>query len=348
MRILFAIHLYLPNHAAGGEVYCHNMAKALNERGHEARVLLIEHAHYGITRQYNYEGVEVFPATRDVTAFFSWADAVICHLGHTVWASHIAKAHGKPIFFISHNTHPYDIVIFSNEWKRNNQRCQPINVIYNSESMKEILKYENPSVVLHPVIDRKRFDFGGPKGEFITLVNMNANKGGKLFRRIAEMMPERKFLGIGGSYDTQYAHKAHNITVWPNSPDMAPVYKASRIVLMPSAFESWGMVATEAMCNGIPVIYNSTYGLRENVGNAGIELKDLNPDYEEKDLKGGEHPGIDPEANVEQWCAAIRSLDNKNTYRKFSTLARQRVAKMNPEAELNALENFLINEVRNY
>jgi hypothetical protein len=39
---------------------------------------------------------------------------------------------------------------------------------------------------------------------------------------------------------------------------------------MPSHYESWGMVASEAMASGIPVICSDTPGLRENCGDAAI------------------------------------------------------------------------------
>ncbi len=95
------------------------------------------------------------------------------------------------------------------------------------------------------------------------------------------------------------------------------------------------------MSNGIPVIYNSTPGLRENVGVHGIELKNLNPDYEETELKGGEHPGIDPAANLEQWVKAIRRLDNHLFYKKMSNLARKRSRELDPGPELEQLEKFI-------
>jgi glycosyltransferase involved in cell wall biosynthesis len=48
------------------------------------------------------------------------------------------------------------------------------------------------------------------------------------------------------------------------------VYAKSRVVLMPSEYESFGMVAAEAIVSGIPVIATPTAGLKENLGDAGI------------------------------------------------------------------------------
>ncbi|MEU6394827.1 glycosyltransferase family 4 protein [Streptomyces sp. NPDC046939] len=48
------------------------------------------------------------------------------------------------------------------------------------------------------------------------------------------------------------------------------VYARTRVVLMPSIYESWGRVAIEACASGIPVIAHPTPGLVEALGEAGI------------------------------------------------------------------------------
>jgi glycosyltransferase involved in cell wall biosynthesis len=325
--------MYPPTHNCGGEYFIHNMAKYLISKGHEVRVLMKDSKVYDIDQIYTFEGVTVFPCPdNDQTPLFYWADIVFTHLQWAAWTISICNTFKhKPCVFVSHNFWPYDIVKF-----RPNTR-----VIYNSNAMRGILNYENNNIVVHPPCDYRKWDFGGPSGNHITLINMNLNKGSRLFMALAKAMPERKFLAVRGSYDTQWIEPLPNLTILDNSPDMEPVYRYTRILLMPSAFESWGMTATEAMCNGIPVIYNSTPGLRENVGECGIELHNLNPDYEEKDLKGGEHPGIDPEANLQQWIKAIKRLDNHLVYKKYSNLSRKRSRELDPESELQNLENWL-------
>ncbi|WP_262928542.1 glycosyltransferase family 4 protein [Streptomyces sp. CBMA152] len=47
------------------------------------------------------------------------------------------------------------------------------------------------------------------------------------------------------------------------------VYSRSRVILMPSLYESWGRVAVEAFASGIPVIAHTTPGLVESMGEAG-------------------------------------------------------------------------------
>lgn len=343
MKILFFIHLYFPNHAAGGERMCHNIAKYFQSKGHDVLVLLTQAEHYGIRGMYEYDGITVLPAMKDITTAIAGSDFIFTHLAEVNMAIHLGriKAYHKPVCFISHNTHPYEIVpSFTDQ----------VSVVYNSHAMAKTLNYPNRSVVLHPPIDFRKWDFGGDpsKAVYITLINMNANKGFKLFMALVKAMPDRLFLGVGGSYDQQYEMDLPNFTFMPNSPDMEQVYVKTRILLCPSKYESWGMCATEAMCNGIPVIYNETFGLLENVGKAGIGLKDLNPSYEDLELKGGESPdGLDPEANLAQWIKAIKKLDNLQTYKKYSDMSRARSRELDPEKELAALEAFVINEVEN-
>jgi glycosyltransferase involved in cell wall biosynthesis len=50
---------------------------------------------------------------------------------------------------------------------------------------------------------------------------------------------------------------------------MREIYGRTRVLLMPSVYESWGRVGVEAMASGIPVIAAPTAGLTESLGEAG-------------------------------------------------------------------------------
>ncbi|MFI1769152.1 glycosyltransferase family 4 protein [Streptomyces sp. NPDC020800] len=67
------------------------------------------------------------------------------------------------------------------------------------------------------------------------------------------------------------------------------VYSRSRVMLMPSLYESWGRVAVEAFASGIPVIAHPTPGLVESLGEAGIFAyrDDLNAWTPRPDLPAG-------------------------------------------------------------
>jgi glycosyltransferase involved in cell wall biosynthesis len=317
MNILYSIHLYPPQHNCGAEYMIHNIGKYLMAKGHHVRVLLLGAHHYKIKKVYEWEGVEVFPMGTDTAVrLYQWADVVFTHLDYTQYSIHMGSVYRKPVFHLIHNTHPYEPIIGADK---------PQFIVYNSEWAKNELGYKHESIVLHPPCDWRQYDTGqdSEKNEFITLINLDGNKGGDILRQIAEKMPERKFLGVKGSYseplDTgQYTNQPSNVTIMNNTPDIMPVYRQTRILIMPSKYESWGRTATEAMCSGIPVISSGTPGLRENCGDAGIYV-------DRNDIDG--------------WIKAIKSLDKG--YKQASKKAKDRSRELDPVKELDEFEKWI-------
>lgn len=335
MKILLSVHLYPPYHNAGGEMYLHNIAKYLISQGHQVRVLLHEAEHYGIKQIYTIDGVEVFPRGRNLEEHFFWCDRIITHLGFTSWTIGIALVFKKPVFFVVHNTHTYSCVSDAN---------RKVGIIYNCQYAKDLLKYPQPNVVVHPPVDYRRYDQGQEpfKNEYITLINLNENKGGHILREIALAMPDRKFLAVQGGYDPQITDQPANVTVIDHTPDILPIYAKTRILLMPSEYESWGMTATEAMSNGIPVICTPTFGLKENCGTAGIYVG------KEPKVRAGHPedlswPVVTGRDNISAWAKEIQKLDDKKYYLSRSKLARERSRQLDPSKEYEVLHAFLAN-----
>jgi hypothetical protein len=75
---------------------------------------------------------------------------------------------------------------------------------------------------------------------------------------------------VKGMYGKQFMLPRQNVKLVPNQQDARVVYRDTRILLMPSAYESWGRVAIEAAHSGIPTIAHPTPGLRESLGDAGL------------------------------------------------------------------------------
>jgi glycosyltransferase involved in cell wall biosynthesis len=261
MNILWSIHLYFPRHGSGAESMARNINRYLKSQGHDVKVLLHQANQYKITEMYEFEGVDVFPPDDYIIdKLFTWADVVISHLDYNKWTTYQCEKYNKKFIHVVHNDINYPSVADS---------PIPVKVIYNSEWCAKALNYKCPSIIFPPPLN-EWVKTEGTQREYITLINMNQNKGSRYFYSFAKRLPYFNFLGVKGSYDNQHIEQHPNVKIIPNTPDIREVYKITKVLLVPSHYESWGMVAAEAMANGIPVIYNPTPGLSENVGTAGI------------------------------------------------------------------------------
>ena len=322
MNFLLSIHLYPPTHLCGAETMIHGIAKSLISKGHNVRVLLHQANQHRIKNNYIYEGVDVFPPNDNVIdGLMRWCDAIFTHLDYTRWTIHAAKLYKKPVFHLIHNSHPYQEVIDAEK---------PQYIIYNSFWLKDLLNYNFSNFILPPPTDYRDFDLGQDhnKSDYITLINLNKNKGGEIFEQIARAMPHKKFLGVMGSYDEQIIPNLPNVKIVPKSTNIKGYYKETRILLMPSDYESWGITATEAMSTGIPIICTDTPGLLENCGKAAIYVKDRN--------------------NIKAWVEAITKLDEKENYSSWSRKAKARAKEHDPRKKLDELETWIREKVYEY
>lgn len=350
LRILWSIHLYPPTHNCGSEYVAHHVNKYLISKGHECRVIL----HYYKGQIYNHEGVDVFPATGRVDAY-QWSDIVLTHLDMTQFSIIMAKEAKRHLVHFVHNDIPYASIMnnFGN-----------ISAVYNSQWIADKIGYKIPGYVLHPPCNIKDYNtispfpeleksFGKPDERiYITMISLNERKGGHKFYEIVKAMPDKKFIGVIGSYDNPGPLKMDqmtiinlllqlpNFTLVANTPDILSTYRRTRVLLMPSDYESWGRTATEAMCSGIPVICTPTPGLKENCQDAAI--------YVGKPIECVPGEAQVDVGDVDDWVKAIMSLDNPETYQKYSLTCRERARQLDPVKELEALEQFLINAAESY
>ena len=322
MNILASIHLYPPKHNCGAEYMIHWMLKDLQNKGHQIKVLLHQANHYKIKNNYVFDGIDVFPPQENVIdSLMRWSHAVFTHLDYTKWTIASAALYKKPVFHLIHNSHPYPEIINA----RHNQ-----HIVYNSLWLKNLLNYQWPNFIMTPPVDYRIYDLQiePAKNEYITLINTNENKGGKIFEKIAQAMPNKRFLGVLGSYDEQVRGSLPNLKYVPNTSEINQYYRQTRILLMPSEYESWGRTATEAMCSGIPVISSEAEGLKENCGSAGIYIKDRN--------------------DIKSWVNAINRLDDKKAYEEASRKAKSRSRDHDPRKALDEFEGWFREMVNKY
>lgn len=288
-RIVAVVHGYPGYLNAGAEHYLHNLLKYLSTN-HDVRVYLPTDEHV----EYTLDGVKVSSDKR----MLDGAQVIITHLDKFRLAEDIAFDKGIPLVHILHNDQmpqyieKADLVIYNTNWIY--EKCHDT-----------IAKLWSEEAVLHPVVNEQ------PKssGEYVTTINLFEIKNPDFFYKIVEAMPDTKFLAVKGGYGEQDIREYPNLTIWDNQDDISKVYAATKILLAPSLYESYGMCATEAMTAGIPVIASSTPGLKEALG-----------DY-----------GIFPEMTTEAWVEAIKS-DPKREPTK---------PRFNANKELNKIEEII-------
>lgn len=159
--------------------------------------------------------------------------------------------------------------------------------------------------VIRPIMHEDKIKMDPfPSGDMITLVNANVNKGVHQFIELAKALPDRKFLGVVPYYGELWLPPAPSNIEWVKfDDDVRNILARTRILLLPSNYESFGRIAVEAMYNRIPVIYSkskpsapppgTTEGVEAWIVPAGIPC--------DRD-------------RVEQWVAAVVSLDDPENY----------------------------------
>lgn len=305
MRILAAVHWYVPHHNGGAEVMLHTMLRALVDRGHvvdvlESRAPLNDsYRHNG----YEIDGIRVHPHQdkEDLPILMADADAVVTHLENTARAVVLARWMNKPCFVINHND-----MDNTRAWSGAGDVCQ----IYNSEWLRDELRETQPVpdwLVVRPPIFSD--EYRTKPGKKVTLINLNEDKGARVFYELARRMPETEFLGVVGAHGDQILEDLPNVEIVTHTEphSMKSIYGKTRILLTPSVYESWGRVAVEAMASGIPVIAHPTNGLTEALADAGTYVS-------RDDLDG--------------WENAVRRLLDGRVWRGASRHALRRSAEL--------------------
>lgn len=213
----------------------------------------------------------------------------------------IKKIFGFPFFVVRHNRAKIFLknadLVFTNSY-------------FIQRKLKELINIS--SQVIYPFIDKEEYktDIDPKKQDYITFVNLNFQKGGKVALKIVERLPNRKFLFITGNiigknknkYLLSKMKKLKNIKSIKWAENMKEIYKVSRLFLVPSVWdEPFCRLPIEAGINGIPTIASNKGGLPESVGDAGLLIKNVN--------------------NINEWIEKIKKLDDQNEYKNFSLKA---------------------------
>lgn len=316
LSIVARVHLMPPQHNAGAEHMLVSMLRPLVERGHDVQVWL---SRYGnVNKPYDYRGITVVPleSRLDFPSAVRKADVLLSHLECVPSTASLARGYSKPMAVICHNTHRPTfrdmaaggtaLAVFNSQW------MQVEAELFYAEYPQSIRPAQ--SLIMRPPVFAA--DYATKPGKAVTLINCNAEKGGHVLEALARRVPEQQFLAVKGAYGEQILPDLPNVEVVEHVDGQQmreQVYARTKVLLMPSSYESWGRTGVEALASGIPVIAQPTPGLCESLGEAGVFV-------DRNDLDGYE--------------AVLRKLLTPAEYRLASKRAKARSAELDPTEEL--------------
>jgi glycosyltransferase involved in cell wall biosynthesis len=241
-----------------------------------------------------------------------------------IWLSHVT---GKPFVSWIHTDNYVNGVhgdwndprILGRQW-----------TVFNSKSLRN-LRPDIPDsylTIMNPTVDFHTYGVDKDKHirKYITLSNVNENKGGNILIKLAKALPEYEFLGIMGGYRKQIIEDGiPNLRYITHTTEIKDIYAQTAILIMPSKEETWGRSAVEAMSSGIPVVVSPTPGLRECCQDAAIYCD---------------------RGDIGAWIATIQRLKTDTEYYKtMSARALDRARALDPRSSLEAIEHWIEEKV---
>lgn len=304
------MHFRSPYQNAGSEVAMHYLLRAFMQAGHKCSIVTTDTPQ--AARFEVYDGIDCYSVGQDRTAIHDVMvrvnpDAVVSHHQRAEVAIPLANLRRIPSIFWMHNDFQHN--------RRVLQR-RPTLAVFNTEWIQAKLGKGLHSLVVHPPVFPQMCQERTGMEDRVTLVNLNRDKGGEHFYKLAKALPGINFLGVIGAHGTQVILRdIPNIEIQEHTTDMcSDVWSKTAICIMPSIYESYGMVGLEAASLGIPVIAAPTPGLRESLASAGWFI---------------------PRDNITEYVDAIGNLMyDPVLYDKRSQMMKDRFNEIDPAAEL--------------
>jgi hypothetical protein len=153
--------------------------------------------------------------------------------------------------------------------------------LYNTEVARK--EWRDPKGwLLHPPVGGPSEMPTGPQ-DALTLTSSLLNKGAGRVLELAKRRHDQRFIIVespahpthGDPLFWEQAERLENVEVWPRlHPDeMGRLWAETRVLLVPSRYETYGMAAMEAAWHGIPSVHVDTPHVREGIGKAARLLK---------------------------------------------------------------------------
>lgn len=159
------------------------------------------------------------------------------------------------------------------------------HVLYNTRF--SATEWGEPNApVVHPPISPLPSHPGKPAGDAYTILSSLTHKGVEIVLELAARYPTQRFIVVE-SPATQMEPvnlrariaELPNVELYPRvaPEDVAGAYLSqTRILLVPSRYETYGMSAIEAAGYGIPAVHVDTPHAREGIGEAAVLVPPLN------------------------------------------------------------------------
>lgn len=288
MKVLFCIHWLFSVRQAGSERMTDWVAQYLIEQGHEVG-FYVDKEISTFTNGNPPKTERGFPVyiegETDLDEVVKDYDIVWTHLNMTRKAINAAKRAGKPLVNMIHakgqmafyevkNTE-VDLTVYNSQW------------LYNETEPD--FKSHHATILIPPTTTKDYAVEDRSEQRFVTHLNCNEGKGVMYARHWAMEMPEYPFLFVMGSYFKQFVPRGFavphthlhipmqeidypsNVTFSPPTKDVFnDVLRKTKVAVVPSTIDSWGLFAIECCAAGIPVIAHPDPGFLESLGPKGL------------------------------------------------------------------------------
>ncbi|MDX3070612.1 hypothetical protein PV518_52320, partial [Streptomyces sp. ND04-05B] len=252
-QVVAWLHFGVPYRRAGSETMIHTMMRTLKDTGLD--VLVVCSAMPEAPPSWEVDGVPytaMSPDAADAAIRAMRPRAVVSHHDFAERSITLSKDIAAASVLVVHNDFDMaarplslwpDLVVYNTQWVRDSLAPRYLEV--------DRIR----SLIVHPPVipDEHRTTMTGDR---VTLVNLNRHKGVDTWRGAAANLRRLPFLGVTGAHGPQVtAPVLGNMRIIGQTSDMrSQVWAHTRVLMVPSVYESYGMAAVEALASGIPVI----------------------------------------------------------------------------------------------
>jgi glycosyltransferase involved in cell wall biosynthesis len=331
VKLLFVTdRLHIPHDFSGSVQSTHTLILALLKRGYSCKVIASlprKWRHFLSTILYKVSGEKLLLEWSDSLAGYPAQRASMWRIGERItrvlanekldilvldsfrMLSLLAKKvpdFNKPIALIVHDT-------FFTQGPRELPFQNQLTIVTNSPFTASELNrhFGVSSTTISPLINLQDYLTGRDSAKYVTLVTPHPRKGLNIVLELAAKLPSIPFLLVEGwpmEPEEWQALKIQtqarpNISLLRSTSNMKEIYEKTKILLVPSELETFGRVAVEAQCSGIPVLAKDVGALRWVIGDGGKALA--------------------PTTSIDEWVAHLnRWYSDSETYRELSEQAK--------------------------